>query len=113
MGLILNTQISTGMGSSNEAYLNIKKITFRKKDDVLIPMDSIDIEVNLYLNKETRDLTPSKVTNSYSIPRYFGAADIGSPGELSDLKGNNNLFEFAYSVIKNKLEDKGISSSED
>jgi len=110
MGLTLTAEINTNLGSSNEAYLNIKKITFRKGDGFLTDLDSLDIDVNLYLSQADRENNPAVFASSYQIPRYFGVADIGSPGNLSDLKGASNLFEFAYSAIKADLENKGLSS---
>jgi hypothetical protein len=110
MGLTLTTEINTNLGSSNEAYLNIKKITFRKGDGFLTDLDSLDIDVNLYLSQADRENNPAVIASSYQIPRYFGVADIGSPGDLSDLKGASNLFEFAYSAIKANLEGRNISA---
>lgn len=113
MGIIIKSDISTNKGTTNSAYLNIKKVTFRKGDGVFTQIDSLDIDVNLYLSKSDRELSPLTKVISASVPRYFGAADIGSPGYLQDLSGSSNMFEVAYAKIKDKLSEGGLITEDD
>jgi len=113
MGLIIKSEINTDRGTTSQAYLNIKKITFRKGGGVMITSDAIDIDVNLYVDYSNRESDPASTASSQNIPRYFGAIDAGSPGDLSDLKGSLNVFEFAYSKVKEELERRGLEVERD
>lgn len=109
MGLKITNEISTNKGVTNEAYINIAKQSFRKADGNLLKHDSFDINLNVYINEETRISNPLDTCDSAAIPKYLGYSDVGSPGQLYGLRGDENAFAFAYTLIKESLEEKGFT----
>ncbi len=100
MALKITSEIATLEGLTSEAYLNIEKLTFQK--DM-----AVDIWVNLYLNETVRENSPKSKTTSNQVPKRFGVANAGSPGELV-LLDSETLYQFGYSHIKSYLEAKGL-----
>lgn len=101
MALKITSEIVTLDGLTSEAYLNIEKLSFKKNTGV-------DIWVNLYLNEATREQSYRSKTESNQIPKRFGVANNGSPGELV-LLDSETIYQFGYSHIKSYLEDKGLT----
>lgn len=109
MGLKITNTIDTDKGRTAEAYVNIAKQSFSKADGELLMNDSFDVRINLYLNKEARDSDPRDTCISAAVNKYFGYSDLGSPGQLEGLKGEENAFAFAYSLLKESLEADGFT----
>ena len=101
MALKITSEIATLAGLTSEAYLNIEKLTFQKDK-------AVDIWVNLYLNETDREQSPESKTMSNQVPKRFGVANTGSPGELV-LLDSETLYQFGYSHIKSYLENKGLT----
>lgn len=109
MGLKITDEINTDKGVTSEAYINIASQSFKKADCKLLENDSFDVGLNLYINEEARVNDPSNTCISAAVPKYLGYSDIGSPSQLEGLKGDKNAFAFAYSLIKESLEERGFT----
>ena len=107
MGLTITSEINTDAGTTTSAYLNITECVYRKNNGYTGD-GSLDITTNLYLDEAARISEPSIVVSSAGIYKYFGYTG-GSPDVLTGLKDTDNLFEFAYSQIKETLENLGFT----
>lgn len=101
MALIITSEIATSGGVTNQAYLNIQKLTYSKGKGA-------DIWVNLYLNEQAREDKPDATVTSNSVYKRFGVSNYGSPGAL-ELLSSETIYEFGYSEIKSILESNGLT----
>lgn len=101
MALKITSEIATSAGLTSEAYLNIEKLTFIKEK-------AVDVWINLYLNETIRESYPKQTTDSSQVPVRFGISNEGDPSNLASLD-TETIYQFAYSYIKNYLEEKGLT----
>ena len=99
MGLIITSEIQTNMGAVSDAYLNINRYSMRKGS-------SADIWISTYLNKESRDESELNKVDSYQVYSRLGIS------ELAGLE-TESIYQFAYSKLKEKLEEKGLTVIDD
>ena len=107
MGLKITDEIFTNKGVTTEAYINVERQIFKKGN--MTEEDSFDINVNMYMSEAARLNDPLDTCESAQVYRYFGYANIGSPGQLEGLKGVQNAFEFTYELLKASLEEQGFT----
>ena len=99
MGLIITSEIQTNMGAVSDAYLNITKYVISKSG-------SADIWISAYPSKESRDENENITLDSYQVFRRLGIS------ELAGLE-TESIYKFAYSKLKEKLEEKGLTVIDD
>tara|TARA_R110002074_G_scaffold33472_11_gene93213 strand:+ start:595 stop:897 length:303 start_codon:yes stop_codon:yes gene_type:complete len=99
MGLIITSEIQTSRGATSEAYLNINRYSMRKGRPA-------DIWISTYLNKESRDESELNKVDSYQVYSRLGIS------ELTDLE-TESIYQFAYSKLKEVLEEKGLTVIDD
>lgn len=98
MGLIIISEINTDSGTTSNAYVNLSRF------DVIKGIGA-NIFVNLFLNKETRDLNSRNTCSSKVIPKRFGI----TAEELDSSAIYNSL----YARLRLILEESGFIVEDD
>lgn len=98
MGLIITTEINTDSGSTSNAYINLAKFN-------VIKGGGVRAFVNLYLNKEVRDINDKDTALSKDVTNRFG---IGSE-ELD----SSDIYSSLYAKLKSILEEAGLTVEDD
>lgn len=98
MGLIITNEIFTDSGVTNQLYLNISRID-------LIKDSALQVHLQLYLNRESRDLDPLARVFTKQIERIFKVKYTEITAPLFELP----IHEVIYAMIKSKLEEAGHS----
>lgn len=98
MGLIITTEINTSGGSTSAGYLNISNFKVIKDSDTRVSL-------NLYLNKEARDIDPNDTVVSQAIIKRFGVAQ-------EDLD-TANIYISIYTKLRLILEEAGFTVEDD
>lgn len=101
MALIINDQISTDGGSTSEAYLNIQKIE-------IVKGSGLSVSLNLYLNEAARQANSDDRVSSRQV---YSKVGIATEEVATDLN-SESIYTVAYSKIKAKLEEGGLSVSD-
>lgn len=102
MGLIITDEIYTNAGVTSELYININRINIVKNA-------AIFSEVNVYLNKETRELSEGDIVNTRQVTPsiYFNYS------EISEQLKSSTVHEILYAKLKESLESQGHTVIDD
>ncbi len=102
MGLIITDEIYTNAGLTTTLYININRINIVKNS-------AIFSEVNVYLNKEARELSEGDIINTRQVAPsiYFNYS------EISEQLKSSTIHEILYSKLKESLESQGHTVIDD
>jgi len=105
MGLTITTELYTDAGPSNEIYVNIESVDFKRGK-------GISVKLNNYLDREARDLDPNLTVLCRKLfASIFFPIETGSP-EFEEFT-ESSIFAFAYSKVKAKLIESELSVEDD
>jgi len=96
MGLKITNEIYTNKGVTSEMYLNIENISLNKNNSILV-------FVNLYLNKNIRDVEKFNTVLSFDVKNNLTIDVV-----ITDLE-TNYIYDLAYTKLKEDLESKGFT----
>jgi hypothetical protein len=102
MALIITNEISTDAGLTSELYLNIRRIE-------IIKNSILTVNLNRYLNKESRETNEFDFINTRQIPNSL---PIDSE-EITDLISESAIYPLIYAKVKSFLETAGFTVEDD
>jgi hypothetical protein len=102
MALIITNEISTDAGLTSRLYLNIRRIE-------IIKNSILTVNLNRYLNKESREANEFDFINTRQIPNSL---PIDSE-EITDLISESAIYPLIYAKVKSFLETAGFTVEDD